>query len=284
MKFFADTADLSEIEYCFSQGVCDGITTNPKIIELSGDLSHGFKGACNLILNSYKTVPVSLETDLCGLKIEELDSRYSQVRDTLLNQAHTLASWGDNVIVKIPISKGGLEAVKELLNQGIKTNVTACMTPHQALEAADAGANYVSLFANRMVDSHILNLSGKDLEYIAESNWKEVVKKNVKHKNQAWDLTLEQISYVSQSLGNNGAKLIVGSIRDPRDIYQIAQAEPHIITIPTPIVRVLENITDLKELKRTIICNTPICGDSLSHPMTSYTLQEFENAADKYRK
>ena len=64
MKFFADTANIEEIEYCFSRRVNDGITTNPKIMESTGDLSNGFLEACKKILAHYPKVPVSLETDL----------------------------------------------------------------------------------------------------------------------------------------------------------------------------------------------------------------------------
>ena len=71
VKLFADTASLSEIKYCFGREVHDGITTNPKIIEASGDLSTGFEGACKKILAAHPNVPVSLKLISAGLKSEQ---------------------------------------------------------------------------------------------------------------------------------------------------------------------------------------------------------------------
>jgi len=288
MIFFADTANLSEIDYCFSVGVNDGITTNPKIIESTGDLSLGFDGACRAILQKYPNVPVSLETDLRGIDVRTLESTDPRkVRDVLLQQAETLSSLGDNVIVKIPICYGGLLAAEELAKRGIRTNVTACMTPYQALTASRFGIGYVSLFANRMLDSHILDLSGYSLEEITtNSYWKDLVAEaKEKYFEEAWHRTLGQISYVASELDSNpNSDLIIGSIRSPKDIYRIAQTHPQVITIPTKIVHGLENIFELKQTKRSFKSNGIILGESISHPMTDYTLEEFEKAADSYRK
>lgn len=287
MKFFADTASLEEIVYCFDNHVDDGITTNPKIIECTGDLSCGFEKACKLILEKYPNTPVSLETDLRGIDLNEIHNKPREVSDILYKQAIELASWGSNVVVKIPICKGGLLTTEALAEQGIKTNVTACMTPYQALEAASAGATYVSLFANRILDSHILQLSGHSLdEIIINPIWKKIVAENKeKYFDMAWMQTLQEIAYVAGKLDGTSTQLIVGSIRTPEDILKIIQAEPQIITIPTKIVKDLKNcgkdIEYLKQTKRTI---TGPLGDSLYHPMTDYTLAEFEKAADSYRK
>jgi transaldolase len=286
MKLFADTASLKEIAYCFSIGVDDGITTNPKIMEVSGDLSLGFESACKANLNAYPNVPVSLETDLQGIHVSELEHRVNEVKNVLLEQAYTISSWGDNVVVKIPVCSGGLEAVKELSKRGIKTNVTACMTAYQALIAADKGATYVSLFANRMVDSAILFLSGYKLKDISSNNeWKRVVAAGKdKHIDTAWAYTLDEISAVMGELDimDSKTELIIGSIRSPNDIYKIAEAQPHIITIPTKIVEGLSDIKALKERKASSkLISIP---DSLTHPMTTSTLEEFERAADSYRK
>lgn len=288
MKFFADTASLSEIEYCFSRKVNDGITTNPKIMETTGDLSLGFEGACKSILEKYPNVPVSLETDLRGIDVRNLSSASpKQVRDVLLNQAYTLAELGSNVVVKIPICEGGLLAARALAKEGIKTNITACMTPYQALRAAEAGYGYVSLFSNRMLDSHLLELSGHSLETILnDPNWKEYVKNSrLNFLTEAWERTLTQIAYVASELESNpNVELIVGSIRTPDDIYKLANAQPQIITIPTKIVEGLTEIPKIKTTTRSIAGEDVILGDSLSHPMTQYTLEEFEKAADSYRK
>jgi len=287
MKFFADTADLEEIRYCFNRGVDDGITTNPKIMESTGDLSLGFEGACKSIVDKYSSFPVSLETDLRGIEVSKIDSLYSNVRDTLLEQADSLMEIGTNVVVKIPICKGGLEATANLTKRGIKTNVTACMTPYQALEAAKAGATYVSLFANRMLDSKILTMAGHPLGVIKTNpNWKDLLNENKeRYFEQAWGEVITDIAYVAKELDGTESNLIVGSIRSPEDIYRIVKAEPQVITIPTKIVRGLEDIPQIKENKRiSFDFNEIELGNSLYHPMTEYTLKEFEKAADSYRK
>ena len=285
MKFFADTASLDEIEYCFSRGVNDGITTNPKIMETTGDLSIGFEGACKRILRDYPNVPVSLETDLRGIPVSEIEARAEEVKQVLLRQADVLASWAPNVVVKIPICTGGINATKELAERGIKTNVTACMIPYQALRAARAGATYVSLFANRMLDSHILELAGyyNLADVLTENDWKN--KLNVgkeKYFEKAWHRTIAQIDYVARKLDGTQTSLIVGSIRKPEDIIRISKARPQVITIPTGIVKGLEDIPSLKE--DPVYSKEFQDGVSLVHPMTQYTLEEFERAADSYRK
>jgi transaldolase len=286
MKFFADTANMEDIEYSFLRNVSDGITTNPKIIESTGDLSQGFEGVLRGILNQYKNVPVSLETDLQGIDVENLDNvDPTKVRDILLEQAYYLNGLGNNVVVKIPICEGGLLATKELYEKGIKTNVTACMTPYQAMRAADAGATYVSLFANRMLDSNILELSGHSLDEILENPiWKEILKSNKEeYFDSAWNKTLEDISYVASQLDNRESDLIVGSIRSPEDIYKLVKAGPQVITIPTKIVRGLENIPGLKNTQRSIIGKETQQKETLFHPMTQYTIEEFEESAKAYK-
>lgn len=287
IKFFADTADHKELEDCFQAGIDDGITTNPKIMEAAG--VSDFEAACNAILRKYPGVPVSLETDLRGIQIHELDSRADEVKEVLLQQADRISSWAANVVVKIPISQGGLEATRELSRAGVKTNVTACMTPYQALVAAGAGATYVSLFANRMLDSHIFELAGHSLNEIVPGNpsWKEVVASNKdKYFEQAWNMTLEHIGYVAQTLRKEhpSTELIVGSIRSPEDITRIISARPHIITIPYKIAMALESPAQLKLSAgdKRFSRQSPL--ESISHPMTLYTLQEFEDAANSYRK
>jgi len=287
MKLFADTADLKEIEYCINRGVSDGITTNPKIMELTGDLSKGFEEACKLITNKYPNIPISLETDLEGLSMREVYENPFRVRDILLNQARKLSNLEKNVVVKIPICEGGILAAEKLFKEGIKTNVTACMNPYQALRAAETGATYVSLFANRMLDSKILILSGYSLEIIQSNpEWKNIVNENKdKYFKQAWNEVISEIAYVAKKLNRTKSNLIIGSIRSPEDIYSIAKAEPQVITIPTGIVRRLKNISDIKNTKRSINDFSKIqIGNSLIHPMTHHILEEFEKSANSYRK
>tara|TARA_Y100000310_G_scaffold305954_1_gene346674 strand:+ start:207 stop:1100 length:894 start_codon:yes stop_codon:yes gene_type:complete len=288
IRLFADTADLDEIAYCFSRGVNDGITTNPKIMESTGDLSRGFMKACRGITSKYADAPVSLETDLQDVKLINIHKLPANVMDSLFEQGKELRELGENVVVKIPICMGGLAATSLLAEQGIKTNVTACMTPYQALQAAEAGATYVSLFSNRMVDGHILDLAGFGENTIARnpSGWKDLVAQNKEEfLDHAWNRTLIQIGYVARELHNTGSSLIIGSIRTPKDIYKIASAGPQVITIPTKIVRGLEDIEDIKQTVRSIYrdCSDKLIGNSLEHPMSDYTIAEFEEAAESYR-
>ncbi len=285
MKFFADTASLKEIEYCFSRGINDGITTNPKILETTGDLSLGFESACKAILQKYPNVPISLETDLRGIDLSNTENNIRKVRDVILKQAREIASWGDNVVVKIPFCLGGILATEILFEEGIKTNVTATMTPYQALEAANAGATFVNIFVNRVLDCYVLELAGYKLEDVLKTpSWKDVVKANKeKYINQAWDRVLREIAYVAKKLEGKKAQLIAASIRSPEDILKIAQAEPQIITIPTKIVEGLTDIEKIKQTVRTIIPENITIIKSISHPMTSSVLEEFEKAADLYR-
>lgn len=286
IKFFADTASHEEIEYCFSRDVNDGVTTNPKIMEIAG--VSNFEEACRALLAKYRNLPISLETDLRGISVSEIEKKSEEVRDVLLQQARQIANWAPNAVVKIPICSGGILAVRQLAKEGIKTNVTACMTPYQALFAAKAGATYVSLFSNRMLDSRIIELSGNDLESALISlDWKKIIEDNKeKYTEKAWNETLSAIAYVADVLEREymgRAELIVGSIRTPADIHRLVTAQPQIITIPHKIVQGLEKIAELKQEKPRIE-HTPILGkQSLSHPMTSYTLEEFEKAADSYR-
>ena len=288
MRFFADTASISEIEYQFTRGVNDGITTNPMIMETTGDLSTGFIGACKSLLKKFPSVPISLETDLASMSMEEVYNNPTKVRDILLKQAYELSSLGTNVVVKIPICEGGLLATEELAKKGIKTNVTACMSAYQSMRAVDAGATYVSLFGNRMLDCYVFELSGKNLETsLKNENWKTELarlKEDKKILHDAWDKTLNEISYVATRLDDKKTKLIVGSIRSPQDIYKLAKAHPQIITIPTKITEGLENISKIKDIPRSIHATKPSAWNQLYHPMTHVTIVQFEKAADSYRK
>ena len=286
IKLFADTANLKEIEYCFSRGVNDGITTNPKIMQDTGDLSKGFIDACRGIVDKYPDIAVSLETDLRGIDMNyfELEDEI-KVRDILLSQAYTLNELGKNVIIKIPICKGGLLAARELAKENIKTNITACMNAQQALIAAEYGLGYVSMFANRMLDSNILKMAGYNLESVLkESNWKNILKENKeKYFEKAWEATLNEIKYVSKSIDKSRCELIVGSIRSPEDIYKIASAGPQIITIPTKIVQELKDIENIRNASINLETNVANFI-SVSDPITLYTLKEFEESANSYRK
>ncbi|MED1441844.1 MAG: fructose-6-phosphate aldolase [Bacillaceae bacterium] len=135
MKFFLDTANIEEIKRVASLGLVDGVTTNPTIIAREGrDFKEVIKEICSIVDG-----PVSAE--VIGLTTKEM-----------VKEARVLAGWAPNVVVKIPMTEAGLEAVNILSKEGIKTNVTLIFTVAQGLMAAKAGATYVSPFVGRLDD------------------------------------------------------------------------------------------------------------------------------------
>lgn len=133
MKFFLDTADISQIEEVKRLGMLDGVTTNPTHVSKTGaNPKELYPQICTMVDG-----PVSLET--VGLDA-----------DTIVDEGRALAKIADNVVVKVPIMKEGLVAVKRLTAEGIKTNVTTTFSPSQALLAAKVGASYISPFVGRL--------------------------------------------------------------------------------------------------------------------------------------
>src|SRR5512142_1977261 len=135
MKFFVDTAEVNEIREAQSMGILDGVTTNPSLIAKAGK---PFKETI-LEICSIVDGPVSVEVTAldCG---------------GMLKQAHEFAKWHDNVVIKLPTTREGVKACKSLSGEGIKTNLTLCFSPNQALIVAKAGATYVSPFVGRLDD------------------------------------------------------------------------------------------------------------------------------------
>jgi len=135
MKIFLDTANLEAIKLYNDMGLVDGITTNPSLLSKE-------KGNPAEIMREIVRVvkgPVSLE--VIATKTEEI-----------LEEAHNLKKYGQNVIVKIPMIPDGMKAVKKLKQEGIETNVTLVFSANQAILAAKAGASYVSPFIGRLDD------------------------------------------------------------------------------------------------------------------------------------
>ncbi len=135
MKFFIDSADINEIKQANDRGWVDGVTTNPTLIAKSGrNFEEVIKEICKITKG-----PVSAE--VISLKAEEMFS-----------EGKKLATWANNVVVKIPMCEDGMIAVKKLTAEGIKTNVTLVFSVMQALLAAKAGATMVSPFVGRLDD------------------------------------------------------------------------------------------------------------------------------------
>lgn len=140
MKFFIDTANLDEIREANSLGVLDGVTTNPSLMA-----KEGIKGDDN-IRNHYKTI-CSIVEDRVSAEVISTDF------DGMVREGKSLASIDDKIVVKIPMIKEGVKAIKKLRSEGIRINCTLVFSAGQAILAAKAGATYVSPFLGRIDDT-----------------------------------------------------------------------------------------------------------------------------------
>ncbi len=143
MKFFVDTAEVSEIKELADAGLLDGVTTNPSLIAKSGrKFKDVIKEICAIVPG-----PVSAE-------VTALDAA------GMIREGNELRKIAENVTVKVPLTLDGLKACKALSSDGAKLNVTLCFSANQALLAAKAGATFISPFVGRLDDIHI---DGMDL-------------------------------------------------------------------------------------------------------------------------
>lgn len=133
MKLFIDTADVESIRTAWDWGIIDGVTTNPTSVSKTGKRAREVYAEILQMVDG----PVSLET-------------VTMTAPEIIAEARELAELGPNVVVKVPLGKEGLKAVKALSREGIQTNVTAVFSPLQALLAAKCGATYVSPFVGRL--------------------------------------------------------------------------------------------------------------------------------------
>ncbi len=185
MRIFLDTANLEQIRKAKEWGVLDGVTTNPTIISRE---SMPYEELVREILRIVPG-PVSLE-------VLSDDSR------GMIEEARRLASLGENVVVKIPMTTEGMKAVKVLSEERVKTNVTLVFSPLQAIIAAKAGATYISPFVGRLDD--------------------------IGHDGMA------VVRDILQILDNYGfeSEVIVASVRHPRHVYEAALLGAPIVTMP----------------------------------------------------
>jgi len=185
MKLFIDTANVDEIREVNEWGVISGVTTNPSLIAKEG---RDFKEVIHEIA-SIVDGPISAE-------VISLD------KDGMIKEARELSKIHPNIVIKIPMTKEGLKAVKVLSEEGIKTNVTLIFSANQALLAARAGATYVSPFLGRLDD---IGNEGMNIIY-------DIV--------QIFDI------YGIET------EVIAASIRHPIHVIDAAKAGAHIATIP----------------------------------------------------
>ena len=139
MKFFIDTANLDQIREAKDLGILDGVTTNPSLMAKEGIVGK------EAIMNHYKTICEIADGDISA---EVLSTTY----DEMIKEGEELAAIHPNIVVKIPMIKDGIKALKYFTDKGIKTNCTLIFSAGQALLAAKAGATYVSPFLGRLDD------------------------------------------------------------------------------------------------------------------------------------
>ncbi len=191
MKFFIDTANLDEIKEAAELGVLDGVTTNPSLVAKEKyDIS--FK---ELIGEICKIVPGPVSAEVVSTDVEGM-----------MKEAHDLSKIADNVVIKIPLIKDGLKAVKRLSGEGLKTNVTLCFSPTQALLAAKAGASFISPFIGRLDD---ISTEGMEL--------------------------VEQIVTIYSNYGYD-TEVLVASVRHPMHVVQAALLAADVVTMPFKVI------------------------------------------------
>ena len=164
MKFFLDTANVDEIKRVNDLGLCDGVTTNPSLINKEG---RDFKEVVSEI-SQIVDGPVSAEVTCYDY-------------EGMVDQARDLAKWSDNIVVKIPMTEDGLKAIHTLSKEGIKTNCTLIFSISQGIMAMKAGATYISPFMGRIDDMgengaelvaalrEVIDIYGYESEIIAAS-------------------------------------------------------------------------------------------------------------------
>ena len=200
MKFFIDTARIEEIKEAASLGILDGVTTNPSLVSKTGK---DFRKLLDEILEIVDG-PVSAEviaTDYGGI----------------LKEARELSKIHRNIVVKVPLIKEGLKAVRTLSEEGVRTNVTLCFSASQALLAAKAGASYISPFVGRLDD---ISTNGMDL--------------------------ISQIVQIYRNY-NYETEILVASIRHPLHLVEAALIGADVCTMPFAVINKLFNhpLTDV---------------------------------------
>lgn len=168
MKFFIDTANLSQIREAHELGILDGVTTNPSLMA-----KEGIKGD-DLVNQHYRKICELVDGDVSA---EVLSTNLEEI----IEEGKKLAAIHPNIVVKVPMIKDGVKALKWFSDKGIKTNCTLVFSAGQAILAAKAGANYVSPFIGRIDDSswdgveliaqiaHIYQIQGYKTEILAAS-------------------------------------------------------------------------------------------------------------------
>jgi len=204
MKFFLDTANLDQIKEAQELGILDGVTTNPSLMA-----KEGITGKDN-ILNHYLTI--------CGIVDGDVSAEVIATdTEGMIREGKELAALHDQIVVKVPVIKDGIKAIRHFSDHGIKTNCTLIFSVGQALLAAKAGATYVSPFIGRLDD-----ISNEGVELVA------------------------QIVDIYQTYGIK-TQVLAASIRHSMHIIQCAEVGADVVTCPLePILGLLKHpLTDI---------------------------------------
>lgn len=189
MQFFIDTADVKEIKEAAAMGLVDGVTTNPSLVAKTG---RKFR---DVLLEICDVVEGPVSAEVVTLTCDEM-----------MKEARELSALRGNIVVKIPLIPEGLKAVKRCTDEGIKTNVTLCFSPTQALLAAKAGATYISPFIGRLDD-----VSTEGMQLVAD--------------------ILEIYDHYGYE-----TQVLVASVRHPIHVLQAAKLGAHVATCPLSVL------------------------------------------------
>jgi transaldolase len=198
MKFFIDTANLSEIKEAYDLGVLDGVTTNPSLMAkegISGEdrVKAHYKAICDIVDDNVSAEVIA--TDFDGMIREGLE----------------LAKIDSKIVVKVPMTRDGVKAIKYFSNEGIRTNCTLVFSAGQAILAAKAGASFVSPFIGRLDD---ISFDGLDL--------------------------IEQIVSIYQTFGFP-TQVLAASVRHTMHLVKCAELGADVVTCPLKVITGLLN-------------------------------------------
>jgi len=190
VKIFLDTANLNEIRKAKALGLVDGITTNPTLLAREGEKAE------TLIRKISGEVRGPVNVEVTGSTHEEM-----------IKEAKVMATWGEEIVIKIPINLEGLKVAKTLSSEGIRTNVTLVFSASQAILAAKAGATYVCPFVGRLDD---ISFNGLEL--------------------------IRQIREIYLNYDEIETKIVVASVRHPIHVVEAGLMGAEIITIPPAVL------------------------------------------------
>ena len=190
MKIFIDTANLNEIRKAKALGLVDGVTTNPTLLAKESEKTEV------LIRRICEEVKGPVNVEVTGTTCEEMTA-----------EAGEMATWGDQIAIKIPINHEGLKAVKVLSSEGIMTTVTLVFSASQAILAAKAGATYICPFLGRLDD---ISFNGLEL--------------------------IRQIKTIYENYDEIETRIVVASVRHPIHVIEAGMMGAEIVTIPPAII------------------------------------------------